>query len=218
MTGPTISPTTIATTKATNNSTTIAISMTPSFQPTATPTPTKATTAPPTPIPMEEAPAIPTEEPTTTTPTNAPSIAPTNSPTPVPSSAPTNSPTRGQTLSPTESPFMLFSYGESLYTDNDLGIQISVGLTVKLVARAGRRVTFANGGQSSSVYHMYMDGAGITTLDDGGYVYVSNSEDDWELGGVHGLYFSKDGDITNYKTLLYGTTWNCGGKGVEPES
>ena len=150
---------------------------------TATPTPTKATTAPPTPIPMEEAPTpILTEEPTTTTPTNAPSIAPTNFPTPVPSPAPTNSPTRQQTLSPTESPFVLFSYGESLVPVPNLDIQISDGLTAKLIARAGRRVTFANGGQSSSVYHMYMDGAGITTLDDGGYVYVSNSEDDWELG------------------------------------
>ena len=61
---------------------------------------------------------------------------------------------------------------------------------------------------------MYMDGAGVTTLPDGGYVYVSNSEDDSGRGGVYGLYFNKDGEITNYKALLSGTTWNCGGKGL----
>jgi hypothetical protein len=147
------------------------------------------------------------------------SLEPTVSPsTPRPTSQPTPEPTRVQTLSPTESPFVLFSYGESLVTDNNLDIQISDGLTAKMIARAGSRVNLANGGQSSRAYHMYMDGAGVTPLRDGGYVYVSNSEDDNGKAGVHGLYFSNDGQITDYKTLLYGTTWNCGGGKKCPET
>jgi len=166
------------------------------------------TISPTTPNPTRAQTLSPTESSSTPEPTRAQTLSPTESP-------PTPEPTRAQTLSPTESPFVLFSYGESLYTDPNLGIQISDGLTAKLIARARSRVTFANGGQSSSVYHMYMDGAGITTLPDGGYVYVSNSEDDSGKAGVHGLYFNKDGEITNYKTLLSGTTWNCGG-GLSP--
>jgi hypothetical protein len=134
-----------------------------------------------------------------------------------PVSPPTPIPTRAQTqtLSPTESPFVLFSYGESLVTDPNLSIQISDGLTAKRIAQAGTKVTFASGGQSSRTYHRYMDAAGVTTLPDGGYVYVSNSEDYNGKAGVFGLYFNKDGEIIDYKALLTGTTWNCGG-GLSP--
>jgi hypothetical protein len=147
---------------------------------------------------------------TVSTATSAPRPEPTPSPSVSPS---TPAPTRAQTqtLSPTESPFVLFSYGESLITDPNLNIQISDGLTAKRIAQSGTQVTFANGGQSSRVYHWYMDGAGVTTLPNGGYVYVSNSEAYKGNGGVFGLYFNKDGEITDYKALLTGTTWNCGG-------
>jgi len=60
-----------------------------------------------------------------------------------------------------------------------------------------------------------MDGAGIVPLPDGGYVYMSNSEVPNRRGGVYGLYFNKDGEITNYKALLRGTSRNCGG-GISP--
>jgi hypothetical protein len=30
-------------------------------------------------------------------------------------------------------------------------------------------------------------------------------------GGVYGLYFDKNGDVTNYKMLLNETNRNCGG-------
>ena len=34
-------------------------------------------------------------------------------------------------------------------------------------------------------------------------------------GGVYGLYFNEDGEVTDYKTLLGGTNWNCSG-GLSP--
>ena len=33
--------------------------------------------------------------------------------------------------------------------------------------------------------------------------------------GVYGLYFDKDNNVIDYKKLLSGTTWNCGG-GLSP--
>ncbi|KAL9189758.1 hypothetical protein ACHAXT_009433 [Thalassiosira profunda] len=55
---------------------------------------------------------------------------------------------------------------------------------------------------------------GIAKLDEG-YVYMSNSEMGAGLGGVYGLYFNEDGEVTEYKALLTGTTRNCGG-GLTP--
>eukprot|EP00986_Skeletonema_menzelii_P017174 scaffold18042_cov108-Skeletonema_menzelii.AAC.1 len=147
--------------------------------------------------------------------TNMPSSKPTRSASP--SSIPSVSypPTRYPSAFPSASPFVLFTYGESLYTDNDLGIQISDGLTARQIAQTGSRVSFANGGQSSISYHGMMDGAGIAHFPDGRYAYLSNSEKSSGNGGVYGLYFNKDGQITDYKALLTGTSRNCGG-GMSP--
>ncbi|KAK1739780.1 DUF839 domain-containing protein [Skeletonema marinoi] len=152
-------------------------------------------------------------------PSSIPSFLPTvtTEPTSTPSAHPSIStqPTSSPSAFPSASPFVLFTYGESLYTDNDLGIQISVGLTAKQIAQTGSRVSYANGGQSSISYHEAMDGAGIAQLPDGGYAYLSNAEKSSGAGGVYGLYFNKDGQITDYKALLTGTSRNCGG-GMSP--
>eukprot|EP00984_Skeletonema_dohrnii_P009091 scaffold3431_cov157-Skeletonema_dohrnii-CCMP3373.AAC.2 len=147
-------------------------------------------------------------------PTSTPSLPPSVSLSPT--SAPSNTPSAsGTILSPTKSPFVLFTYGESLYRNNDLDIQISVGLTATQIAQSGSSVSYANGGQSSRSYHGMMDGAGIAQLPDGGYAYLSNAEKSSGNGGVYGLYFNKDGEIIDYKALLTGTSRNCGG-GMSP--
>ena len=152
--------------------------------------------------------STPSTSPTTT---NFPSLQPTSSPSNFPSLQPTSSPS----AFPSAAPFVLFTYGESLYTDNDLGIQISVGLTARQIAQSGSRVRYANGERSSRRYHGMMDGAGIAQLLDGGYAYLSNAEEPDGDGGVFGLYFNKDGKIIDYKALLTGTSRNCGG-GMSP--
>jgi hypothetical protein len=177
-----------------------------------------------TPLPSVS-PSTPTSSPST--PQRAPS--PILSTTPIPSLAPPSESTNTSTVSPSvptqptsspsalpsASPFVLFIYGESFYTDDNLGIQISVGLTAKRIAQTGSRVNYADGGQSSISYHGMMDAAGIAPLPGGGYVYMSNSEKSSGTGGVYGLYFNKDGEIINYKALLTGTSRNCGG-GISP--
>eukprot|EP00986_Skeletonema_menzelii_P016299 scaffold14214_cov117-Skeletonema_menzelii.AAC.1 len=152
---------------------------------------------------------IETGSPTSPSPSSSPSFGPsiTNLPSLQPSSFPS--------AFPSAAPFVLFTYGESLYTDNDLGIQISDGLTARQIAQTGSRVSFVNGEQSSISYHGMMDGAGIAPLPDGGYAYLSNSEKSSGRGGVYGLYFNKDGQITDYKALLTGSSRNCGG-GMSP--
>ena len=93
---------------------------------------------------------------------------------------------------------------------------MSAGLKVKLIAKTGEKVQYVNGTNSTLEWHTRSDAAGIIPLDDGGYVYMSNSEEYAEDGGgVYGLYFNSEGEITEYKALLTGTTDNCGG-GLTP--
>ena len=108
-----------------------------------------------------------------------------------------------------------FIYGD-VDTIEELGIQVSKGLSVRVIANTNEKVKYANGEESTLRYHEQSDAAGIVSLDDGGYVYVANSEKHGdEGGGVYGLYFNKDGEITEYEALLTGTNYNCGG-GLTP--
>ena len=138
-------------------------------------------------------------------PTDAPSTSVSPSQSPSISSQPTLSPTM-------KNPYY---FGTNFISVPSLGIEMSTGLTVKLIARTGRKVQYANGDESNIEWHTRSDGAGIIQLDDGGYVYMSNSEEDDGDGGVYGLYFNSNGEIVDYRALLTGTTDNCGG-GLTP--
>jgi len=108
-----------------------------------------------------------------------------------------------------------YYFGTNFISVPSLGIEMSTGLTVKLIARTGRKVQYANGDESNIEWHTRSDGAGIIPLENGGYVYMSNSEEDDGNGGVYGLYFNSNGEIVDYRALLTGTTDNCGG-GLTP--
>jgi len=91
---------------------------------------------------------------------------------------------------------------------------------VRVIAEQGQRVPYADGDRSSKSYHTMTDAAGIIPLDpqnptEGGYAYVVNSEEEDGDGGVYAIYFDKDGNVLEYKSLLTGTTDNCGG-GLTP--
>ena len=156
-------------------------------------------------------------QPSTTPPSLSPSKSPSKKPSVSPSEVPTSSPvTLSPTLSPstpptlTHSPTVDFTPGDLAVTHVELDIRMSSGLSVKQIAQTGQS-PLPGGTQS---FHAMMDGAGIVKLPDGGYVYVSNSEISG-TGGVYGLYFNTDGEITDYKTLLANTSRNCGG-GLTP--
>ena len=116
-------------------------------------------------------------------PSSFPSTIPSSFPSTIPSSWPSNSPS---TTLPTPAPFLPIALGQELHwTNENLGIQLSVGLSAKIIAMSGRRVMYGDGNESSQRFHGMMDGAGIVSLQNGGYVYVSNSEAEGSDGGTY---------------------------------
>lgn len=110
------------------------------------------------------------------------------------------------------SPPVAFSRGDLSVVDTKLGIQLCKGMSARVIAQANQPIRLANGSMSTIPFHSMPDGAAIIPMDDdGGYVYISNSEMKEKKGGVYGLYFNKHGDIIDYKQLLSGTTRNCSG-------
>jgi hypothetical protein len=112
-----------------------------------------------------------------------PTEKPSSFPSTLPSSGPSNSPS---TELPTSAPFLPIVLGQEMYWTNEkLGIRLSVGLSAKIVAVSGRGVIYGDGNKSSRRFHGMMDGAGIVSLQNGGYVYVSNSEEEGSDGGTY---------------------------------
>ena len=136
-----------------------------------------------------------------------PNCAPITSKSPPPSSGSTPKPTNEGPPSSN----VTFRRGHLKKDITRLGIKVSKGITVKVMAYASRLVNFSDGTKSSLPFHSSPDGAAVFPLTEGGYVYVSNSEVPNKGGGVYGVYFDDDGNIFDYKQLLKGTTRNCSG-------
>lgn len=146
-----------------------------------------------------------------------PTPAPTPRPTPSPTAKPTPSPTPSPTLRPT--PFPVSTSTEPFLPGQlsikQEGLRLSTGLTVKILAKAGQPVTFTSSErrtQKSDIpFHAEPDGAAVYELDDGGWVYISNSEIPSGGGGVFGLEFDSAGRPRSYLQLLSNTSRNCAG-------
>ena len=171
----------------------------PTPSPRRTSAPTKAIITEATPAPSKKEVETEKDEPDTPVPTNQPTKI-TPSPTP---KVTTNCESTGTGF-----------LGYDLVINVDLKLLVNGGLEVKRIAKKNQKVQFIDG-ESDITYHEWMDGAGVIPLDEGGYVYVSNSENDDGSGGVWGLYFNADHKIIGFKKLLGDTTWNCSG-GVSP--
>mmetsp|Transcript_6827 Transcript_6827/g.20310 ORF Transcript_6827/g.20310 Transcript_6827/m.20310 type:complete len:440 (-) Transcript_6827:648-1967(-) len=109
-----------------------------------------------------------------------------------------------------------FTPGNLSNIDEATGLRLAVGLSVRIIAKAGEKVTFSSQyavtNESSHAFHGSPDGAAIfNTSDDGGWVYVSNSEMSDNQGGVYALYFDEDGNVYDYQPRLRNTTRNCSG-------
>ncbi|MEM7468657.1 MAG: alkaline phosphatase PhoX [Pseudomonadota bacterium] len=86
------------------------------------------------------------------------------------------------------------------------GVRLPAGFTSRVVATSG--VTVEN---SSYVWHASPDGGATFATEDGGWVYVSNSELGGGTGGVGAIKFASDGQIVDGYSILSGTTRNCAG-------
>ncbi len=87
------------------------------------------------------------------------------------------------------------------------GIRLPKGFQSRLIAQSDKPVI------SSSNFHLHHapDGGACFETDDGGWIYVSNSEIGEDLGGVGALRFNAQAEIVDAYPILSGTNKNCAG-------
>jgi secreted PhoX family phosphatase len=94
-----------------------------------------------------------------------------------------------------------------LQDPDENGLRLPEGFTSRIVAQSGMTVT-----NTSYVWHNAPDGGSVFTTDDGGWIYVSNSETAAIIGGGAGaVRFSAEGQIVDAYRLLSDTNLNCAG-------
>lgn len=94
-----------------------------------------------------------------------------------------------------------------LQAPDENGVALPAGYTSRIVARSTERVAGTN-----HVWHNAPDGGACFDAGDGGWIYVSNSEQFAEgKGGVGAIRFDANGTIVNAYSILSGTTANCAG-------
>lgn len=120
----------------------------------------------------------------------------------------------GAPAQPGESP-----YGPLQPADGN-GLQVPAGFTTRVVARALQPVA-----GTTYLWHVFPDGGACVPTDDGGWIYVSNSENpppDIPVpagvptpGGVSAIRFDADGTVVDAYSVLSGSRSNCAG-GLTP--
>jgi uncharacterized protein len=101
-------------------------------------------------------------------------------------------------------------YGPLLEPNTD-GIQLPAGFTSRIIGTTGKTV-----GSSKYTWHTAPDGGSCFATPDGGWVYVSNSEDRTTgKGGVGAVKFDRGANIVDAYGILSVTTANCAG-GLTP--
>lgn len=86
------------------------------------------------------------------------------------------------------------------------GLALPEGFTSRIVATSGEPVA-----ATDFVWHLNPDGGAVFTQDDGGWIYVSNSESLAPEGGASMLRFSADGEVVEARRILEGSFVNCAG-------
>lgn len=135
----------------------------------------------------------------------------------VPSTTPIAEPTtQAPSISPSNEPLPPEpTYIPGNLTTRKEGLLLSEGLDARIIALTGQKVPYDLGGWSSEFFHQNPD-AGATFPDPsdsnpGGWIYTSNSEVNFQQGGVGALTFDRDGNVIDYRMVLKNSTMNCGG-------
>lgn len=87
------------------------------------------------------------------------------------------------------------------------GIMLPPGFKSRVVARSSERPVV----NSSYRWHASPDGGACFATADGGWIYVSNSEENNGEGGVGALRFNAVGDVVDAYPILQNTSRNCAG-------
>ncbi len=99
-----------------------------------------------------------------------------------------------------------FTVSGPLQPPDENGIRLPIGFKSRVVATSGKKVS-----NSDYVWHASPDGGACFAAPDGGWVYVSNSEEYFPQAGVGAIAFNADGTINNAYSILSGTKGNCAG-------
>lgn len=94
-----------------------------------------------------------------------------------------------------------------LLPPDDNSIRLPAGFRSRVVARTGMPAAT----ESDYAWHGAPDGGACFASDDGGWVYVSNSEMGNNSGGVGALRFDRNGEVIDSYPILQGTSINCAG-------
>jgi secreted PhoX family phosphatase len=86
------------------------------------------------------------------------------------------------------------------------GLQLPAGFSSRVVAISGQPV-----GGTGFRWHVKPDGGAVFVTDSGGWIYVSNSEEESGGGGVGAIEFDADANLVNAYSICTGTTRNCAG-------
>ena len=86
------------------------------------------------------------------------------------------------------------------------GVRLPDGFTARVIAQAGKQVL----PDKPYVWHAAPDGGATYATEDGGWIYVSNSEIPL-AGGVGAVRFDKDGALVDAYSILTGSSVNCAG-------
>lgn len=96
--------------------------------------------------------------------------------------------------------------GELAADPDTNGVRLPPGFTSRIVARTGEPPVAGK----PYVWHQMPDGGATFATDDGGFIYVSNSEVPF-VGGVGALRFDKSGNLVDAYQILDQTSVNCAG-------
>lgn len=90
------------------------------------------------------------------------------------------------------------------------GVRLPAGFTSRVIARSREEVIPGSG----FTWHWAPDGGAVYPTDDGGWIYVSNSEIP-AIGGISGgvgaIRFDAQGNVVDAYSILTGTSINCAG-------
>jgi uncharacterized protein len=84
------------------------------------------------------------------------------------------------------------------------GIRLPAGFTSRVIARSGQPV-------AGYTWHLSPDGGATFATDGGGWVYVSNCEEQFGTGGASAIEFDANGTIVGARRILGSTSGNCAG-------
>lgn len=110
-------------------------------------------------------------------------------------------------LDPEAAPFYSLANLGPLQEPDENGLKLPQGFKSRIVARSGE----APAGLPGYTWHSAPDGGATFPTEDGGWVYVSNSEMRSFSGGVGALRFDSRGKVSDAYEILKNTSINCAG-------